>query len=184
MAAASPGLRHLRLMMCQAGDGHVSAAAAGWPGLSTLVLREAAGAGAGLGPAGAVAAAAGLPALRALAVTLLPGADVAPLGGLASLEYLLLDGRSNAEVTGWQGLCRLSRLRGLCLPLLQMQQSGGGALAALQSALRGAAVANSSSALRGQHGCQWFSQFTDAERAWWRPPAAPWQWHPHLSITV
>ncbi|KIY94662.1 hypothetical protein MNEG_13301 [Monoraphidium neglectum] len=96
----------------------------------------------------------------------------------------MLDGRSNAEVIGWQGLCRLTRLRALVLPLLQLQHDGGGALPALQAALRGAVIANVSAAFGAQHGCQWFGQFPEAEREWWRAPAAPWEWHPYLTITV
>lgn len=171
-------------MQCQVGDPHVWRAARCWPGLQTLVIKEAAGSGAGVGHSGASVIAAKLPRLRALAITLLPRTDVSPLGSLERLEYLLLDGRSNSEVLGWAGLCRLTRLRLLALPLLQLQQSGGGALAALGAALRGAVIANVSAAFGAQHGAQWLAAFGAAEREWWRPPARPWEWHPHLTITV
>jgi hypothetical protein len=170
------------LLLCHTGDPQVWRIAACWPGLQTLIIKEAPGGVLGLGNSGASVLAARLPLIRALAVTVLNRTDVSPLGSLASLEYLLLDGRSNAEVLGWAGLCRLSRLRALALPLLQMQHDGS--FGALQAALRGAVVANVSATFGTQHGCQWFGHFTEAERDWWRPPATPWEWRPHLSIRV
>lgn len=176
--------RHLRLLQCCTGDPHIWCIARRWPALETLVIKEAPGAGCGLGNSGASVIAAQLASLRSLAVTLLPRTDVSPLGSLGRLERLLLDGRSNAEVAGWQGLTRLSNLRSLVLPLLQMQQDPGGALAALAAALRNCAILNVSASLGAQHGTQWFGQFAEGVRDWWRPPAAPWEWHPHLGIRV
>jgi hypothetical protein len=178
----SPATRHLRLLLCHTADPHAWRIASSWPRLRTLILKEAPGGAVGLGNSGASALAARLLRLRALAVTILPRTDVSPLASLASLEFLLLDGRSNAEVLGWAGLCRLPRLRALALPLLQMQHDGS--FGALQAGLRGAVVANVSATFGTQHGCQWFGHFSEAERDWWRPPAAPWEWRPHLSIRV
>ena len=188
MAAACPGLRHLRLLHCGATDAHLAAAARAWPRLETLVVKEAPGGGAaggaGAGSAGLAAIAVRLPRLRPLAVTVLPGADAAPLAALTRLERLLLDGRASDTVAGWPALAALTRLRILALPLLQMQRPGAAAaaFASLCTALRGAVIANVTSMLSEQRGCQWFGQFDERERDWWRPPAAPWEWMPYLSI--
>ena len=188
MAAACPGLRHLRLLHCGATDAHLAAAARAWPRLETLVVKEAPGGGAaggaGAGSAGLAAIAVRLPRLRALAVTVLPGADAAPLAALTRLERLLLDGRASDTVAGWPALAALTRLRILALPLLQMQRPGAAAaaFASLCTALRGAVIANVTSMLSEQRGCQWFGQFDERERDWCRPPAAPWEWMPYLSI--
>jgi hypothetical protein len=162
-------------------DHHAYHVARGWPGLETLVIKEPAGGG-GLSGSGLSAIGARLPALRALAVTVQPRADVSPLGGLSALERLVLDGRANAEVVGWAGLCRLARLRSVTLPLLQMHRDG--TFAALQAALRGGVISNAGAALTVQYGCHWFAHFGEAERNWWRPPTAPWAWHPFLLIRV
>ncbi|GBF90611.1 hypothetical protein Rsub_03183 [Raphidocelis subcapitata] len=181
MAEASAGIRHLRLLFTGARDHHAYHIARGWPGLETLIIKEPAGSG-GLNGSGLSAIGGRLAALRALAVTVQPRADAAPLGALSALERLVLDGRANAEVVGWAGLCRLGRLRSITLPLLQMHRDG--TFAALQAALRDCAISNAGAALNVQFGCHWFAHFGEAERDWWRQPAAPWAWHPFLLIRV
>jgi hypothetical protein len=97
-------------------------------------------------------------------------------------RYLLLDGRSNAEVTGLAALGRLTALRALVLPLLGLATGNRAGLAALEAALPHALIANVSRAAGQTWGPQWWRAFSMREREWWREPEVPWAWHPMLSV--
>ena len=181
---ASPPLpplhpRHLRLLQCQLGNNHAWLISKSWPHLSTLIIKD--GPLDGLGSSG-VSALAQLRNLTALGVTVEAVADVRPLGSLTQLEYLLLDGRSNAALVGVKGLRGCQRLRALVLPLLQLHHDQKGTLHGLSAALPRCVISNISSNFGTQHGCQWCAHFSEREREWWRAPLLPWLWYPTLRI--
>eukprot|EP00879_Flechtneria_rotunda_P027193 GHRR01029072.1.p1 GENE.GHRR01029072.1~~GHRR01029072.1.p1 ORF type:complete len:127 (+),score=49.29 GHRR01029072.1:194-574(+) len=97
-------------------------------------------------------------------------------------RYLLLDGRSNAEVVGIKALRRLQQLRTLSLPLLHLHHSNKAALVALQLGLPNTFISNITRNFGLHHGCQWFKSFSLRERDWWWEPDVPWAWYPTLCI--
>jgi hypothetical protein len=79
---------------------------------------------------------------------------IAAAAAAGIIRYLLLDGRSNTELSGVKALRRLSGLRALVLPLLHLQHADRGLLAGLALALPHTLLANISTNFGSHHGCQ------------------------------
>lgn len=167
-------------MFCHVGDAIMWAVCQAWPQLQSLIVKE--DQQGGIGNSG-LAAASCLSDLTALGVSVVPATDVRPLAGLTQLRYLLLDGRSNAEVFGAKALIKLQHLKTLVLPLLHLHHEKKGTLVALQTALPDTLIANITGNFGVQYGCHWFGHFSESDREWWRHPEAPWAWHPTLHVS-